>query len=118
MSETVADKDGVSRIVMMIRGVMDTRGFYWCYVAVKPSLAKKFQQAIKAKYNIQNFVKDGYGEIIVSGRGRTPPQEVTEKVAEMAGIDPKQLQESDTEIDLDKIIAAVPAQPQPQNTSN
>ncbi len=112
MSESVAGRDGVARVVMLIRGMMESKGFYWCYIAVKPSLLKKFQQAVKAKYNIQNFVKDNYGEIIVSGRGRNPPVEVVEKVAQMAGVDPKTLQEGDTEVDLDKLLASLPDQPQ------
>ena len=100
--------DSASRLVVLVRGLMETRGSYWCYVAVKPSLASKFQKAIAAKYNIQNFVKDAYGEVIVSGIGRTPPQEVTEKVAEIFGISPKDLEEGDAEVDIDKILATAP----------
>ncbi len=116
---TADDRDNTSRLVMLVRGLMETRGSYWCYVAVKPSLAKKFQKAIADKYNIQNFVKDSYGEIVVSGKGRTPPREVTEKVAEIFGLNPKDLEESDTEIDFDKILSAAPINPpQPSNPQN
>ena len=108
MTDAISDKNGVSRLVILVRGLMENRGSYWCYVAVKPSLAKKFKNAIASKYNIQNFVKDAYGEVIVSGRGRTPPQEVTDKVAEIYGVSPKALEEGDTEIDIDKLLASAP----------
>ena len=117
MTDATIDRDNVSRLVVLVRGLMETRGSYWCYVAVKPSLAKKFKNAIASKYNIQNFVKDAYGEVIVSGKGRTPPQEVTEKVAEIYGIDPKSLAEGDTEVDIDKILASTPTPEQPQTPS-
>lgn len=79
-------KDEIGRIVVLVRGLMEKGGFYWCYVAVKPSLYERFQEASTKKYNIQNFVKDGYGEVVVSGEGREPPQEVTAKVAELFGV--------------------------------
>lgn len=118
MANIVSNNDDISpRLVMLVRGMMEPRGSYWCYVAVKPSLVKKFKNAIASKYNIQNFVKDAYGEVIVSGRGRTPPQEVIEKVAEMYGVNPKVLEEGDTEVDIDKLLASLTTPEQPQTTS-
>ena len=85
------DKDNVARMIMLVRGLMENGGFYWAYVAVKPTLHKQFAAAIANKYNIQNFSKDGYGEVVVSGEGKNPPDEVTKKVAEMFSMNPAQL---------------------------
>ena len=82
MSEQV-NKDDVARIIVLARGLMERGGFYWCYVAVKPSRYEEFKQKSTQKYNIQNFVKDGYGEVIVSSSGREPPKDVTETVAHL-----------------------------------
>ena len=82
MAQTI-DRDDVARVIVLARGLMEKGGFYWCYVAVKPSRYEEFKGKSTQKYNIQNFVKDGYGEVIVSGSGREPPKEVSEKVAEM-----------------------------------
>lgn len=86
---TPAQPDNVSRIVMLTHGLMETSGRYWCYVAVKPSRFEEFQAAVAGKYNIQNFDKDGYGEVVVSGEGAEPPQEVTDQVGKLFGVDPK-----------------------------
>ena len=83
MSGNIPDQDIVARVIVLARGIMEKGGFYWCYVAVKPSRYEEFKAAIANKYNIQNFIKDSYGEVIVSSEGRDPPTEVTEKVAEM-----------------------------------
>ena len=86
------DSDDISRIVMLTYGAMEDGGQYWCYVAVRPSKYTAFSAAMDSKqYNIQQFEKDGYGEVIVSGRGVMPPRDVTRKVAEMFNIPPKQL---------------------------
>lgn len=77
------NQDEAGRIIMLVRGVMESRGSYWCYLSIKPSQHKAFQAAVANKYNIQNFTKDGYGEVVVSGEGKEPPREVTEKVAEL-----------------------------------
>ncbi|NBX04408.1 MAG: hypothetical protein EBR02_10205 [Alphaproteobacteria bacterium] len=84
---TPVNQDNVARVIVLVRGMMENgKGFYWCYVAVKPSLYEQFKAVTGNKYNIQNFVADGYGEVIVSGSGRDAPKEVTEKVAEMFGV--------------------------------
>ncbi len=95
------------RIITLVRGMMQQGGFYWCYVAIKPDLIRKFQQAVKNKYNIQNFVKDEYGEVIVSGRGKEPPEEITAKVSEMFGVTFKQIEEGNSEVSIAKILAAM-----------
>ncbi|NBX03909.1 MAG: hypothetical protein EBR02_07630 [Alphaproteobacteria bacterium] len=83
---TSPNQDDVARVITLVRGMMEKSGFYWCYVAVKPSRYEAFKQATANKYNIQNFTKDEYGEVIVSGEGRNPPDAVTNKVAEMFGV--------------------------------
>lgn len=95
------------RIITLIRGVMQQGGFYWCYVAVKPSLMRKFQQAVKNKYNIQNFVKDEYGEVIVSGRGKQPPVEITKQVSEMFEVTFEQIDAGIAEVSIDRILSAM-----------
>ncbi len=81
------DPDQLSRIIMLIYGKMDHGGPFWCYVAVKPSKFEAFKQAEKdGKIDLYNF--EDFGELIVSAEGRTPPQEVTLKVAEIYGADP------------------------------
>lgn len=100
------NKDDVARVIVLVRGLMENGGFYWAYVAVKPTLHKQFAEAIAKKYNIQNFVKDQYGEVIVSGQGKNPPDEVTKKVAEMFSTTPdKFFTETDMDAALDRKLA-------------
>lgn len=106
MSESVA-LNGESRLITLVRGVMEQGGFYWCYLAIKPDLIAKFQQAVKAKYNIQNFVKDNYGEVVVSGRGKQPPAEVTKKVEEMFGVNLQEF-EGGSDMEIAKILVNLP----------
>ena len=81
------DPDNISRIIMLVYGVMDHGGPFWCYVAVKPSMYDAFKDA-EANGKIDLYDFDTYGEIIVSAEGETPPEEVTLKVAEMYNTDP------------------------------
>jgi hypothetical protein len=86
------DSDDISRIVTLTYGTMDHGGPYWCYLAVRPSRYSEFKAAMDSKrYNIQNFDKDGFGEVIVSGEGVMPPKDITLKVAEMFNIPVKEL---------------------------
>lgn len=91
------------RNVVLIRGLMDGGGFYWCYVAVKPALLTKLQKAIAGKYNIQNYVKDGYGEVIVSGRGRMPPEHIIKELTEKLGVNFESLEDVSPEIAAEKL---------------
>ncbi len=85
MTQT-ASKDDVFRVITLVRGDMEQAGHYWCYVAVKPSCYEAFKKATAASYNIQNFVADAYGEIIVSGEGVDPDAEVTAQVAKLFNV--------------------------------
>lgn len=81
------DADQLSRIIMLIYGKMDHGGPFWCYVAVKPSKFEAFKASEKSgTIDLYNF--DEYGEVIVSAEGKTPPEDVTRKVAEIYNADP------------------------------
>ena len=104
-------QDIAARVIVLARGVMEKGGFYWCYVAVKPSRYDEFKLATANKYNIQDFVQDGYGEVIVSGEGREPTKLVTEKVAEIFGVSAESLfRDEDPLGTIDKTIAAIQAE--------
>lgn len=88
--ESSADKydpDNISRIIMLVYGMLENKKPFWVYTAVKPSMYDEFKKAESEKtLDLYNF--EPYGEIIVSGEGETPPEEVTLKVAEMYQTDP------------------------------
>lgn len=90
MSEQDDDRynpDHISRIIMLVYGKLENGNPFWCYCAVKPSMFDTFKADEAAgKLNLYEF--DPYGEVIVSGEGEKPPQEVTQKVAEMYNADP------------------------------
>jgi hypothetical protein len=81
------DADTLSRVIMLLYGQMDHGGPFWCYVAIKPSQFEAFKAAEKSgSIDLYNF--EPFGEVIVSAEGKTPPDDVTLKVAEMYGADP------------------------------
>lgn len=95
-------KDDLSRIVTLVFGTMDHGGVYWCYAGVAPSRYDEFKKLIASKnYNMQNFVKDGFGEIIVSGEGNLPPVDVTKQVAQAFNV---KLRDMFADIDPQKAI--------------
>ena len=80
------DPDGVSRIIMLLYGRMDHGGPFWCYAAIKPSAFGEFKAAEQGgAIDLYDF--DAFGEVVVSGEGAHPPDEVTRKVAELYGSD-------------------------------
>lgn len=81
-----AEAERLARIVMLVYGKMDDGSPYWSYVAVRPSKYDYFMKYWRTGgINMQHFEKEGFGEVVVSGRGVTPPQHVTRQVAEMFG---------------------------------
>lgn len=87
---TDQDKDLTTRTIVLIYGLLEDGGSFWVYAAVKPSKYQSFMAAQKdGSLNLYNFLP--YGEIIVSGKGKSPPDEVTLKVAEMYQTDPATL---------------------------
>ncbi len=83
-------KDAITRTIVLMYGLMEDGGSYWVYAAVKPS---KYQSMLSAQKDGTLDVYDfkPYGEIIVAGKGKAPPDEVTLKVAEMYQTDPSVL---------------------------
>lgn len=80
------DPDELSRVIMLLYGEMDHGGPFWCYVAIKPTRFDAFKVA-EANGSIDLYDFDEFGEVIVSAEGAQPPDEVTEKVAEIYGAD-------------------------------
>lgn len=74
-------------IIMLLYGVMEHGGPFWCYVAIRPSRFEAFKIA-EADGKIDLYDFDEFGEVIVSGEGEHPSREVTERVAELHGADP------------------------------
>jgi hypothetical protein len=80
-------KDALTRTIVLMYGLVPDGEQYWVYAAIKPSKYSALLSAQKdGTLDLQNFKP--YGEIIVSGKGKTPPDEVTLKVAEMYQTDP------------------------------
>jgi hypothetical protein len=79
--------DHVARMVMLTFGKMADSKPFWCFVAVKPSRQDELNKHISNKaFDINNFEKDGYGEIVVSGEGVIPPNDIIKKVAAMFNV--------------------------------
>ena len=92
--------DHVARVVMLVYGLMSNSQPFWCFVAVKPSRYKELQGLVAGKnFDIRTYEKQGFGEIVVSGEGVTPPNDVVQAVAKMFDVPVKKLfDESDPNI--------------------
>jgi hypothetical protein len=72
----------LKRIIVLMYGILENGNPYWLFAGVRPSDYALFLAAQREnKLDLYNF--SPYGEIIISGEGGSPPDEVTEKVAEM-----------------------------------
>ena len=92
MAEQKTNLQDLLRTIVLVYAMFDNGAPFWAYVAVVPSKYQAFLTAHKeGKLDLYNFAQ--YGEIIVSGTGKTPTEEVTLKVAEMYQTDPKALLE-------------------------
>ena len=92
MTQTNAPDDS-KRTIVLIYGIMDSGAPFWVFAAVKPSKYQAFQATYKeGKLDIHQF--GAFGEIIVCGEGKGPPDEVILKVAEMYQTDSSTLMES------------------------
>lgn len=79
-----------TRTIVLVYGLLENGSPFWVFVAIKPSQYQAFVNAQKdGSLNLYQFAP--YGEIIVSGEGKSPPDEVTIKVAEMYQTDPAKL---------------------------
>lgn len=73
---------GLTRTIVLVYGRLENGKPFWCFVAVKPSKYAEFIERQKVgSLNLYEFAE--FGEIIVSGEGDTPPEDVIAKVAEM-----------------------------------
>lgn len=90
MTEQKPNPDLLSRIIVLMYGILESGGPCWIFSAVKPSKYQAFLTAYKeSKLDVYNF--EGFGEIIVSGEGKSPPDQITLKVAEMYQTSPSEL---------------------------
>jgi hypothetical protein len=82
MTDNSSPTNDLKRIIVLIYGMLENGSPFWLFAAVRPSKYQPFLTAQKeGKIDLYNF--DSYGEIIISGEGKAPPDEVTLKVAEM-----------------------------------
>lgn len=88
MTESPPNADQKARVIVLIYGMLSGNRPFWVFVAVKPTVYKDFLKAQK-EGTLDLYAFDGFGEIIVSGEGTTPPEEVTLKVAEVYQTDPR-----------------------------
>lgn len=87
MNDPKSPIDELKRIIVLIYGMLDNGSPFWVFAAVRPGKYQAFLTAQKeGKVDLYKF--DVYGEIIVSGEGKSPPDDITLKVAEMYQTDP------------------------------
>lgn len=90
MSGQNSDNQEQTRTIVLVYGMLSSGTPFWVFVAVRPNKYQDFAEAQKAgTLNLYEFAP--YGEIIVSGEGKSPPDEITIKVAEMYQTDPAKL---------------------------
>lgn len=90
MTDKLTNNQDLMRTIVLVYGLLENGNPFWVFVAVKPSQYQQFIAAQKdGTLNLYQFAP--YGEIIVSGIGKSPPDEITIKVAEMYQTDPEKL---------------------------
>ena len=90
MTDKTTNNTDLMRTIVLVYGLLEDGNPFWVFVAVKPSQYQSFITAQKdGSLNLYQFAT--YGEIIVSGIGKSPPDEITIKVAEMYQTDPEKL---------------------------
>jgi hypothetical protein len=97
MTNKTENTPDLTRTIVLVYGLLEDGNPFWVFVAVKPSQYQPFIAAQKdGSLNLYQFAQ--YGEIIVSGIGKSPPDDITIKVAEMYQTDPEKLKaQLDTE---------------------
>ncbi len=82
----------LKRTIALIYGILANGTPFWAFVAVKTLKYQNFVAEQKeGKIDLSQF--EPYGEIIVCGEGKSPPDEITLKVAEMYQSDPAKLKQ-------------------------
>jgi serine/threonine protein kinase/tetratricopeptide (TPR) repeat protein len=79
----------LQRTIALIYGILADGKPFWAFVAVKSPVYQEFLVAQKlGKIDLTEF--DYFGEIVICGEGRFPPDDITLKVASMYQADPVQ----------------------------
>ncbi len=93
MTDSKPNTDDLTRIIALIYGMLESGSPFWLFAAVKPSKYQAFLAAQKeGALDLYHF--DSYGEIIISGEGKAPPDDITLKVAEMYQTSPEVLMQA------------------------
>ena len=79
-------RDQSARVIYVVYGMLKTGDPFWCCVAVKPSKRHLFLQ-LQADDKLDLYKFDDFGEIIVSGDGKGPDEEIARQVAVLYGVD-------------------------------
>jgi hypothetical protein len=80
----------LKRTIALIYGILANGNPFWAFVAVRSNKYAIFVSDQKeGKIDMTNFTP--YGEIIICGEGKSPPDDITLKVAEMYQTDPEKL---------------------------
>lgn len=78
-----SSRDGeTTRIITHIFGLLEDGARFWVYASVRPSMYSLFQTTYaEGKLDLYRF--ETFGEILLSGRGEQPPEEVVRLFASM-----------------------------------
>jgi len=83
--EELTKLDGDNAILAYTSGKMQDGRPYYAYIAVRPSLYKKFRQLTAAR---QTIILRDYGEVLEAGFASSPPPEIVQKMKDQYGCDP------------------------------
>jgi hypothetical protein len=74
--------EDLKRTIVLLYGIMANGKPFWLFAAIRPSKYQAFLSVQKeGAIDLDKF--EVYGELIISGEGKSPPDEVILKVAEM-----------------------------------
>lgn len=106
MSDPIPPKitpDDVARMVMLVYGTMSDSQPFWCFVAVRPSRQQELEaKAANKTLDLRTYEQDGFGEIVVSGEGLLPPNDVIKSISAMFNTPIRQLF---SKVDANSLIA-------------
>ena len=89
----------LKRTIALIYGLLANGSPFWAFVAVKSYKYAAFLTDQKeGRIDLTQF--EPYGEIIICGEGKSPPDDVTLKVAEMYQTSPEILMQSMKDEDI------------------
>lgn len=99
MTDADATTDPNKRHIVLVTGLLESDGPFWCYVAVKPECYADFKTVYaQGDLNLYQFKK--YGEIIFSGEGEMPPSDIMAMVANLYKLPAEQLYQAHTFNDM------------------